>query len=357
MNNVFKYFILYVLGVFSLGASAQTMFIKHGNLNIPISNQSVPTGPNICSHLHATKRNIIYMDDLGSYPVMDNRANGGDDPNGLQDLAIVLGFNALYSNQIKLLGVGTTNRRSDAPAIARRIVSAAQQSVPVWSESEIVAKIKAYARCPASANNKLGIAVGGEWNKVAKAIAEAEAESQSNSNKISIKNRIEVVGLGASNRRDLSTPACNPRNLSYYDGNPWKAWNDVRTAIGSSAYTFDERTNPVCRGTTSTVETFRGAYKFAENNATRNEYNAFYNNHFKRVLRGVRDGRDVEITENNGDYDLALLSHNKDSGKALLRFADYLAVAKFIWPNTSSATLQNPDFIHPKIKSALGKLR
>ena len=122
----------------------------------------------------------------------------------------------------------------------------------------------------------------------------------------------------------------------YYDGNPYLGWLDSQWG---HAHTFH---NP----------DFREPYLTGTGYGVR-ELNDLYDNYISKGLQGIKDKRGKLIhgsPASGGLYEHHILPQSPSGSR--LKIADYLGVAKFIWPN-NIVNIRKKTFIHPKIKAAI----
>lgn len=318
-----------------LNVSADMMSVSVGDLSVPIMSS---TNVN-CSDVKSNRTNMIYIDDLSptftASESYNDTVNGHNDPNGVQDMVLVLALAKEHSNKINLLGVGSTNRDSHGHnnLLLRRMVGALLPNIQVWKEQEIASKIKAYARCPNSKpSNRLVVAMGGEWVKLSKAL-NMDTDTTNNN----IKYRIFATALGGHNI------ASNP---SYYDGvNPSSAKSNAVAKLGQCVTWWV--------GGSSASNSFRNVFSPFEGESTYDaaDLDSWYQSNLKRHLAKIRDHNNSKL--DSSIYESRLTAFGYNNWNSRLRVADFLSVAEWIWPRSE---VHKKSYILPRLKTALDNL-
>ncbi len=270
---------------------------------------------------------VIYLDD-GGVP--------NDDPNGVQDLAIVLG----WADRIDLLAVGSTSWNAGSADFLRGIVAEAGSDVPVLTEAVLVDTIieqaRAMERCP---DAKLHVAVGGEWFKVAAALTQAP----------DIAPRIALAAIGGWNIRTAQTP----------EGIPRDAYDTIVSHLGEgNIFRVDDK-DEVGPGEPD----FRDAYE-VEPGYSVATLDAFYDDNLGPLLQRITDPSNpaLNITEESSFYvsHTRLLNLNQGEGDGVngskLRIADFLTVAHVIWLDDPTFDIFDKDQVYPEIAAGLSTL-
>lgn len=264
---------------------AQTQFIKFKKFLIPIS----------------SKPNVYYIDDVG-----DTRQSTIDcDPNGVQELPIVIGWRDIgYYN---LVGVGAAAHNNgtasdkckalDAGFVQNLLTLMGETDITVYSDANngLRNSIIEKALELGSPSNRMVIAIGGPRNVVQESIDEAATRGTP------IKDLIRVIGIQECSE---SNPANCPVNVDV----------DTVAAIGSSnhhivpCYTARK---PSCRAfyLNSSIFSYVG------------NRDIWYNDHYvvpTKIGEYIRtSGLEEEVKDING-------------GRSL-KIADFTALAYLIW--------------------------
>ena len=381
-NNPFiRNILLYPIIFISLmsAAVAETQFINYKGISIPIEKtgplsnlafgQAWNAPPN-CQHLAPFAKNVIYVDDIGGLKESGQEATGGGDPNGFQDMVVVLALANKHKDKINLLGVGTTNNLSADHDILKDIVAKSGLGVPVWSQSQIKDRIDFYMACSEYPN--LAVAMGGEVNKATQAL-----EDYYNSpDDFALVERISISALttqggGATTH---NTRKCGSGGggspCPYYDGDPYGAFMDLLTVADTAENDiFTEFTGPLFRA--PYYKSGNGLIKDVDDSTDfdTEELNDLYLK-IRVGLIGVRDrysgGRRLLTGTNvssatltsssntrNSVYENNLIRDSHSSEKdTVLKIADFLTVAMHIWPDEIDQ-IHRKDFIFEEIEEAI----
>lgn len=273
---------------------------------------------------------VIYLDD-GGVP--------NDDPNGVQDLAIVLG----WTDWVDLIAIGSTSWNEGSAQFLEGIVSEAGSSVPVLTEQALVDTIIDEARatealegCP---DDRLHVAVGGEWFKVAAALTQAP----------DIADRIAVAGIGGWNIRTAQTP----------EGIPRDAYDTVVAHLGeANIFRVDDK-DEVPEGQPD----FRDAYE-VEPGYSVAVLDGFYDTNLRPLLERIADPSNPSLNiSDEASYYIShtrLLNLNQGEGDGTngskLRIADFLTVAHVIWGDDPTIDIFDKDDVYPEIAAGLATL-
>jgi len=273
---------------------------------------------------------VIYLDD-GGVP--------NDDPNGVQDLAIVLG----WADQIDLIAIGSTSWNDGSAEFLQSIVDEAGSDVPVLTEQTLIDTIIDEARatealegCP---DDKLHVAIGGEWFKLATALTQAP----------DIADRIALAAIGGWNIRIAQTP----------EGIPRDAHDTIVAHLGeANIFRIDDK-DEVGPGEPD----FRDAYE-VEPGYSVADLDAFYDDNLRPLLVRIPDPSNpaLNITEESSYYisHTRLLNLNQGEGDgsngSKLRIADFLTVAHVIWGPEDGFDIFDKDDVYPQIAAGLASL-
>jgi len=264
---------------------------------------------------------VVYMDDTGVR---------NSDPNGVQDLAIVLG----WSNKINLVALGVTRNDDASFFLVRDIVNQSGVQVDIFNKQFLVNKIISTARdVKDCTNTKLTVSIGGEWHKLATALRQAP----------DIADHIRAIGIGGP----------NVANVYDSEGNKRAAYNYIVSAIGGS--------NVVRIDDKPAVPNLRMAYE-ARGSYTVNYLDQFYNDNIRPALSGIRDNANISITDSNQYYithtRLLNLGQGEGDGRngSKLRIADFLTVAEVIWGGQANFNIFNKDDVYPEIALGLRRI-
>ncbi|MEM6995916.1 MAG: hypothetical protein AAF721_35725 [Myxococcota bacterium] len=270
---------------------------------------------------------VVYMDD-GGVP--------NDDPNGVQDLAIVLG----WRDQVELLAIGSTSWNAGSAAFLQGLVEEAGASIPVLTDQVFVDTIISEARAMAVCDGrKLNIAIGGEWFKVMYALQQAP----------DIAPLIHVAGLGGHNIRTDTTP----------EGIPRDAYDYIVAQVGEQdIFRIDDQGDAP-----PGVPDFRDAYE-VEPGYSVADLDAFYDANLRPLLQRIPDPQNPAI--NIADEASFYISHTRflnlhqgegdGTNGSKVRIADFLTVAHVIWGDAADFDIFDKDDVYPEIASGLATL-
>jgi len=202
MNSISKLVVTSILMcVFYVsGAHAQSKFIQYKKYLIPINVDKTV--------------NLYYIDDVD-----DSRQNGiGADPNGVQELPIVVGWNNVGHYNLVGVGADGPNGVSYNTSFTQSLLTLMGESTPVYTGSTLRDSLIEKALSLGSGSNRLVIAVGGPREVILDAIQHA------NSIGTPINNLIRVVGIQACG----TTPVTNCPNTSVGPA--------IKSAVGQENY-------------------------------------------------------------------------------------------------------------------------
>ena len=249
---------------------------------------------------------VIYFDDVGVQP---------EDPNGIQEIPIVMG---LHKWKINLLAVGTnSNKSGTAPhsyQLLKDITARSQhQDIAIIDRQDIAEKIVNEANC-LDPNQFLYVALGGEWFELMDALLLDE----------SIASRIIAIGIEVSNGNE------NPTKQN--------AFNFVQSKLGDRAIAIDhlnENLEPTgqIQYFSDHPQSLRIFHTFRNSTIYRAEdFDAIYDSQIKGILTNITDNSDRDITASHQYYirHSRILNNSLGAGtrtNTKLRLADYLTVA------------------------------
>lgn len=270
---------------------------------------------------------VIYMDD-GGVP--------NDDPNGVQDLAIVLG----WEERVELIAIGSTSWNPGSAAFLQSIVDEAGSTVPVLTEDAFINTIIAEARAMEVCDGKqLNVAIGGEWFKLATALQTAP----------DIAPWLHVAGIAGWNIRTASTP----------EGIPRDAYDTIVAHVGEqNIFRIDDKNDRAPH-----LPDFRDAYE-VEPGYSVADLDGFYDNHLRPLLQQIPDPSDgaLTISDESSFYisHTRLLNHGQGEGDGVnaskLRIADFLTLAHVIWRDDPTFDIFDKDQVYPEIAAGLATL-
>lgn len=271
---------------------------------------------------------VLYMDD-GGVP--------NDDPNGVQDLAIVLG----WADEVDLLAIGSTSWNEGSAAFLEQIVSEAGSTIPVLTEEPFIVRLIEEARSMAVCDTaRLHVAIGGEWFKLQKALERAP----------DIAPYIRVAGIAGWNIRPDATP----------EGVPREAYDAIVAAIGEDAiFRIDDKNDGAPE-----LPDFRDAYE-VEPGYSVADLDAFYDTNLRPLLSRIPDPSNpaLNISEESSFYishtRLLNLGQGEGDGQngSKLRIADFLTIAYIAWGEDPSVDIFDKDHMYPRIAAGLATLR
>lgn len=306
--------VILIVGIFLLHFSnveAQTQFIKYKKYLIPV---------NVDRTI-----NLYYIDDVDD----SRQANTDADPNGVQELPIVIGWKniGLYN----LVGVGADGNPDDYfnTSFTQYLLSLMDDNTPVYTGTELRDSIINKALEFGSLSNRLVIAIGGPREVVLDAIEHA------NSIGTPINNLIRVVGIQACLNGPPPPNTDPPTNCKDYTVGP-----AIRAALGSDNYHIivDGRSAP----------SFRWFY--SPTLAHVGNRNSWYQIHYHQSVigryfrdnsvNGYRLDRQNMVLNGCTEYGIELACGNKNSlstvpssKRRVFRAADFTALAYAVWGN------------------------
>lgn len=232
-------------------ASAQTQFIPYKKYLIPVSKTT----------------NLFYIDDVD-----DSRQSGiNADPNGVQELPIVVGWKNL--GHYNLVGIGAEDSggvdgNSYNTAFIQSLLTLMGDDTPVTTDGDLRDAIIDRALALGSSGNRLVIAIGGPREIILDAINYA-----ANTLQTPINDRIRVVGIQAC----LSGPPASgnpPTNCPDYTVGP-----AIESAVGQENYHI------IIDGTPSSAPpSFRWFY--TPNAPHISNLNSWYQTHYHQTAVG-----------------------------------------------------------------------
>lgn len=262
---------------------------------------------------------LYYMDDLGV---------PGEDPNGVQDLSIVLG----WADRINLLGIGSTSLIPESEVLINRIVEVSRREVDVyWGDAGPARIIELAHRVRDECTDEtLVVSVGGEWFKLLFALRDDP----------SIVEHIRVIGIGGSNIRDAGTP----------EGNKREAYDEIVSILGA------ERIQVI--GDQPDIPNFRQVYEVTGTYSVA-VIDAFYDANFGPFLGQVTDPDGRRLNDEGDYYIERVRSLNFGQGEgderrgAKVRIADFLTIALVLWGDDPNVDVFDKDDIYPLIAEGL----
>ena len=293
-------------------------FIKYKNYYIPIGQSQD------CSSISETKTNVIYIDDA---------ALSGEDPNGMLDALIVLGWH--QQGRYNLLSIGSStskNNASNNQTFMRQLVTMSSNlaaPIPVYRNSELVDEIISQANLVyACTGERLVISSGSEVHDIRDAVEQAPE----------IAEKIKLYVIAGS-------------NFVKKDGKDPEDYRFILSQLGN-ANVFemcDEPGDEDIVAATNCYESKNLRYPYSS------RYSRQLSDSQKRawVDRVYSDFSSI-VTQDVKDS-IRTQNSNEGSGDHYLRVADYLTVAAVIWPNTDD--IFRDYFIYDRLESAVKSLR
>jgi len=252
---------------------------------------------------------VIYFDDAG----VENA-----DPNGLQELPIVMG---LHRQKVNLLAIATRLTNLASRNLFNDIVASSKHhDVDIIVPSAIAQRIVDESKCILP-GRFLYVAIGGEWYEMEEAL-KLDA---------SISERIVAIGWQVAN-------GDSGRKQASYD--------KVRELLSERAVaidTLDMHGNPVLSGGYPQSQYFSSGHKSLKTFHVfrqSTDYSAinlddFYNSHLQPILGDFADNQNRNITDESEWYIREAVNLNRQPGspgpgtatKTKLRVADFLTIA------------------------------
>jgi len=260
------------------------------------------------------------------------------DPNGLQELPIIVG---LHNYKVNLVAMGTNSTKPGSYDLFDDIMSRSvhYNNIPLLGQNEISDKIIDEVKCVPS-GEFLHVSLGGEYFELADAL---DTEP-------SIASKIKAYGLYTSNADETN------KKLN--------AYNKVKNYLGSNLRTIDfynatynqwkDRTQYFSK--TEVRQVFHVFYP--RDNFTEDQLNNILFNRIYVKLDGITDHNNISITDTHGDYLQHVKNMNQDhkhvdaSSDLYLRVADFLTVADVFM---SIQDIYNTSKMHNLIEEATSK--
>jgi len=274
--------VLFIVASLATSVGAQTKFVEYKKYLIPINIDKTP--------------NVYYIDDVD-----DSRQTTIDaDPNGVQELPIVVGWKNL--GHYNLVGVGADGKDgvSFDASFTQKLLGFMQESTPVFTGRALRDSIIEKALALGSPSNRLVIAIGGPREIVLEAIV------RSNSIGTPIQDLIRVIGIQACR----STPITNCPNPS--------VGRAIRAAVGTANY-------HIIVDSTTQAPSFRWFYLANSFFPHVGNRNAWYRTHFHQSKVG-RYFRDSVSNGTTLDEEVRSITNGLP-----MKIADFTALAYLIW--------------------------